>query len=322
MSFISDDDSLSSFNIDLGYSLSSTFSLAALLIMRCKKKQLTTLLHSLQETPFCLGSWKMNAGSFIIAAAGPVYASISMIFFNTSDKQKLGAFYTYGQEVENSILRNVITLLKTIPMNFLFHTFANLLTLLYCDLCCHCCVLLRNLTKEITECSPEAFTYPKQIALLKKRKRIMGYLEDMQNYFSSITFLICVANFVICFSSLASYLWNSATISNVFAKVDVFYTTFNCLIVLSAIFLVAGQVPVEAENFVDAFRKKLECRLFHESSPEVNVPIQEWLFVKPDFVLSGCKMINYKRSSILTAFGTILTYGLLIVNMEVRKKTS
>ncbi|GFY48578.1 uncharacterized protein TNIN_474961 [Trichonephila inaurata madagascariensis] len=119
-----------------------------------------------------------------------------------------------------------------------------------------------------------------------------------------------------CFISLGSYLWFSEN-SNPFITIDAFYTTFNCLISLSAIFVIAGQVPIEMENFTNEFLKKLERNFFLELSQD-NTRVLEWLLKKPDLVLSGCKVINYRRSSVLTALGTILTYGLLVVNMEVR----
>ncbi|GFW22119.1 uncharacterized protein TNCV_1632491 [Trichonephila clavipes] len=69
------------------------------------------------------------------------------------------------------------------------------------------------------------------------------------------------------------------------------------------------------ENFTNEFLKKFERNCFLEPSQD-NTRALEWLLKKPDLVLSGCKVINYRRSSVLTAVGTIITYGLLVVNME------
>ncbi|GFU03919.1 uncharacterized protein NPIL_398311 [Nephila pilipes] len=86
---------------------------------------------------------------------------------------------------------------------------------------------------------------------------------------------------------------------------------------LSAIFATAGQVSIEMEKFSNEFLKQFEYKFFREPSQD-NARVLEWLLKTPDLVLSGCKIISYRRSSILTAVGTILTYGLLIVNTEVR----
>ncbi|GFR26246.1 uncharacterized protein TNCT_399101 [Trichonephila clavata] len=212
--------------------------------------------------------------------------------------------------------RTVIALLKMIPMNCLFHTFANLVALLYCHWCYHCYMQLQRLSHEVKTCLRETFLYPKQIELLQLRRRAIDQIEDLQRNFSFISFLVCIVNFTMCFSSLGSYLWLSEN-SYPFVTIDAFYTTFNCLMSLSAIFVVAGQVPIEMENFTNEFLKKFEHRFFLEPSQD-NTRVLEWLLKKPDLVLSGCKVISYRRSSVLTAVGTILTYGLLVVNMETR----
>ncbi|GFQ69477.1 uncharacterized protein TNCT_175121 [Trichonephila clavata] len=98
--------------------------------------------------------------------------------------------------------------------------------------------------------------------------------------------------------------------SNTSALKSVFYGTPN-LVSLLVLLWIAGSIPVEQHKLKVAFYKRAHSRfltIFTSEEPQCKREILE----KTDFVLNGCSIFSYTRSSILAVLGTLLTYTLLI----------
>ncbi|GFU52616.1 uncharacterized protein NPIL_36291 [Nephila pilipes] len=98
--------------------------------------------------------------------------------------------------------------------------------------------------------------------------------------------------------------WNERVIT------VIFYGIPN-LVSLIAILWTAGGLPVEQHKLNEAFYKKGHSRFLIVRSSEEPQCRRE-LLDKPNFVLNGCNIFFYTRSSILAVFGTLLTYTLLV----------
>lgn len=319
MSFVDFRDPELSFKTTIGYTMTVSSVLLLLLLLRHKRRQLTNLLRSLQAD----ASLKINGNRtylilIIILFLCPSYAFITAVLFKIQGNKMLYKFYTYGYWIEEPALRVTITYLKCVYIHFVYHTFPNLVTFLYCNCCHHCSLQLRYLNNEIKNCPPKSFTPSKQMEFLKSKRRIMDKLATFETTMSSISFLLCLAHFMSCMSSLGSFLNNLYTSHSIFEYVDVCYVMANGLASLSFIFGIAGQVPIEIETFGEVFQKKCEDRLFLGLSEGMN-QINKCLFDKTGFVLTGFKVIFYHRSSVLTTFGTILTYALLVMSIHIRE---
>ncbi|GBN27738.1 hypothetical protein AVEN_175059-1 [Araneus ventricosus] len=78
---------------------------------------------------------------------------------------------------------------------------------------------------------------------------------------------------------------------------------------------IAGGLPVEEKRMKDAFRKKIQQRRLSRLSVDA-ICLEEEMSEKSDFVLSGCDIIHFRRSSIATLAGTILTYTILLISKD------
>ncbi|KAG8199765.1 hypothetical protein JTE90_000858 [Oedothorax gibbosus] len=84
-------------------------------------------------------------------------------------------------------------------------------------------------------------------------------------------------------------------------------------------FWVAGGIPLQIKKLRKAFAEKSKERdllgFASESTVSENIPIEN-----EDFELSGCGLLFFRRSSILGVIGSILTYGLLVMGIEIRQE--
>lgn len=318
MSFVSFRNPEMSWQTTIGYTMTVSSVLILVLLLRHKRGQLTNVLRSLQAASLKINDNQTDLILIFILFIGPFYAFITAVIFKVQGNKMLYKFYTYGHWMEEPALRITITYLKCSCIHFLYHTFPNLVTLVYCKCCHHCSLQLRYLNNEIKNCPPKRFTPSKQIEYLKSKRRIMDTLATLETTMSSVSFLLCLAHFMSCMSSLGSFLSNMFTSYSIFEYVDVFYVMANGLASLSFIFGIAGQVPIEIDTFGEVFQRKCEDRLFLGLSEDMN-QINKCLFDKTSFVLTGFKVIFYHRNSILTTLGTILTYALLVMSIHIRE---
>ncbi|GBO13120.1 hypothetical protein AVEN_223539-1 [Araneus ventricosus] len=165
------------------------------------------------------------------------------------------------------------------------------------------------------ECSSEVFTSSVQIEFLKRRLRIVTVLEEIQEVFSKSTFMVCTANFTACMANLAQILVYASE-SAAMTLLEVSSISSITVASMVSIFFSAGKVPVEMQRFSAIARRHFEQRVILGMRSEMAGA--ERLMLHETFTMSGCELIFYKRSTVLTVLGTILTYGLLILNLDLK----
>ncbi|GBO22287.1 hypothetical protein AVEN_176553-1 [Araneus ventricosus] len=163
------------------------------------------------------------------------------------------------------------------------------------------------------KCSSKAFTSSVQVEFLKKRLRIVSVLEEIEEVFSKSTFIVCTANFTACMANLAQILVYASE-NTALTLLEVFFISSITVASMVSIFFSAGKISVEMQRFSAIARRHFEHRVILGLSREDTGARS--LFLDGKFTMSGCQLILYKRSTILTVLGTILTYGLLILNLD------
>ncbi|KAG8199761.1 hypothetical protein JTE90_000854 [Oedothorax gibbosus] len=83
-------------------------------------------------------------------------------------------------------------------------------------------------------------------------------------------------------------------------------------------FWVAGGIPLEIKQLRKAFTEKFKERALLGFAMELTIP-EKIQTENEDFELSGCGLLFFRRSSILGVLGNILTYGLLVISIEIRQ---
>ncbi|GFY75080.1 uncharacterized protein TNIN_406961 [Trichonephila inaurata madagascariensis] len=175
---------------------------------------------------------------------------------------------------------------------------------------------LQKLSRDIQKCPPLEFSTKVQIGFLKSRYRIIAVLEEIQAVFSKASLVICIGNFMSCFSNLGEVLFYSPK-TTFLTALEVLFISTSTLVSLLSIFYCAGRIPLELNAFSKMIQKQFEKRAL-SGVIEENPSVERLLLQEKTFVFSGCEIIYFTQSGILTIIGTILTYGLLVLSVDLK----
>ncbi|GBO06842.1 hypothetical protein AVEN_197680-1 [Araneus ventricosus] len=288
------------------------FGLLIWFALRRRRKVLSDLLVLLQEIqPF---AYTINH-TFLVAFICSIPVIQTTLTFITSISTQGPSIYTAMYGIQNPWIEAAVKCIKSFLLTFIFPTLPNLVTLLYCILCERICKSISSLTYEIQTMSPEEFSMTRQINVIRLKGKVQDALDIMQKGFSVPIFFISVAYFSSCCSILGMFVSVDIRLLDFPVIVSFALTLANAFIGLLACFWVAGGVPIETEKYKGAFCKKIRQRLLQRRN------LNEISFQKLDndqsiFVLSGCNVIHFRRSSVLAIIGTIITYTLLLLRDE------
>ncbi|GBN38402.1 hypothetical protein AVEN_111979-1 [Araneus ventricosus] len=307
-------DPMFTWKLVVQYILFLSVSVIIVFVMTRKKQELTNLIKMLQMMcPEDLIN-KTNVAIYCIFVLPFVYAFSMLTAHEVLGQKYVYKYFSYGFESENKIMKYSVGFYKLFTFYLLHPTLANLITVVYSTSCCVCCRFLNILTSELEMISPDRFTLKVEMEILKKRHHIFDMLEMIETSLSTASFLTCTAHFLACLSNLSQllmYLPGNKTLT----ILAVSFISGSAVVSTAFIFLNAGQIPIEMEKFSRLLRRRIEQRSFL-GLDSLKVRSERSVTDEQVFVLSGCDLIYYRKSTLLSLLGTILTYGLLILSIE------
>ncbi|GFU13529.1 uncharacterized protein NPIL_435311 [Nephila pilipes] len=275
--------------------------------LRCKRKLITSLL---QNVPMVNSSFYEKVINFAFFLNSFISLLVPTLLIVTMVNPVFFTFFTYGYELKHNWLLFVIGILKGSLYYMLYPCVTNIVVIFYISLCWRCSMYLNNLVKNIAKYTPGEFVQSKQLDILKNRAMICRNLQNIQTIFSQPMFLILVANFLMCSSLLGGVLIKIEFVED--DTIFIFYFVNAILCIITSLW-VAGSVPVEMDRFKETFHQTTHERLLHYHTTE-ELHLKMDLFNEPNFVLTGCNILPFRKSTILTVIGTLLTYTVLVVN--------
>lgn len=295
----------------ISYLMCYFFSVLVWYAMRCKRKQLSILLSNMKKLSLCLKFTNVKGFMYVIFLV-PVTCSISMAFGRRS---VLVYQLFYGYKIENFYMQVIIITIKIFLISLAFPTFINFIALFFCIQCHQFCILIRSLTNEINACPPMNFTISKQLKILQKESEIDDILEVLREYFSAVSLLVFGAYFLCSVSTLGYFVTTAYhTLDISIGLVLTLYAACSLAGMMSMLY-VAGGLSIELNSFKKAFCKKLQHRMiFKQRNGEIES--ERGMLEKPEFELSACGILNYKRSNMLTLVGALLTYTIILFNSK------
>ncbi|KAF8781476.1 hypothetical protein HNY73_011867 [Argiope bruennichi] len=274
--------------------------------MKCRTKQLSNLLHTLHE----IHPYKMTKNVKLLLYFICSTPLIIGTFLTVSpNREWIATRMAHGFIITNIYVQMLIIFLKNTLIHTVYPLSLILIDFLFCSLCQHVCYILRCLTFEVKNKTPQNFTLSFQADIIKRRQRIDEALLSMQNVFYFPSFLACAANFCGCCTVVGQILRSDKYGDFIMIA---FYAYF--LANISSLLMclwTAGGIPIELETFNKEFRTKIHQRVLVEGK-EDEIDFEKHINDRSIFVLTGCDIIHFKRSDILILAGTILTYTLLI----------
>ncbi|GFT08036.1 uncharacterized protein NPIL_187371 [Nephila pilipes] len=294
--------------ISLTHLCLKVFSLVIWICMRRKRMNMKILLRKLQPLHAPAHEKIFNFLVLIIVAIPLVYSTTFTIY---CDKRFFSTLLAYGNKLESLSGLILLIWIKKCLQFLIFPAFPLLLSLLFTTMCLRCSLYFTILTKEITEYSPHTFGPEEQRNILRRKAEIDDILDIIQEIFSVPSFFFILGYFVSCCRAFA---WNLT----LRVKTPIQWLTFIdgviILMSLSTALWVSGGLPENINKLKEAFYKKTHRRIIFVGTSE-EPDLRKELLDKPDFVLTGCGVLFYRKSSVLAAIGALLTYTVLVISI-------
>ncbi|GBM68498.1 hypothetical protein AVEN_144206-1 [Araneus ventricosus] len=278
------------------------------LSMQRKRKLLSPLIYAMKG-PFI--RTKLHASLLLLICGMPIFFTTIGIIKRLLPNPHPHLLYGAKASLETEL---IILSTKCFLKTCIYPTLTNLVVLLYCLICQKICRSINILTVKIEVCSPKTFTSARQEEILRCESKIIDLIQVMHKVFSIPSFLIFIAHFCTCITVVGIMVKQDSSESYIVLCEFVLYIS-NSFGGLLACLWMAGGLPTEAGRFKEAFRRKMKQRLLCIRKKD-EICFQEETANISDFVLSGCDIIFFRRSSILALAGTILTYAILLMTLN------
>ncbi|GBN42380.1 hypothetical protein AVEN_174256-1 [Araneus ventricosus] len=278
--------------------------------MRRGRYHLTGLLRILSETQKLSFTWIESVCFYVICSVPMTFAALNVVQQVVVDNKT--TFDVYGLNV-SSYPKIMFNFVRSCLWGFIYPTSVNLVVLLYCFLCQNFCRQISRITYDIQECRVQNFTLYQQANISVQKARIEDLLHLTQRVFSVPSFLISTTHFCACITVLGSLIVDASTfIKNYTLLCQLVLLFLNSSGGLLACLWTAGGLPLAEDEMKGAFQRKIreQSHLFRMVDEEC---FQKELLQKPSFLMSGCGIVYFQRSSILSLLGTMLTYSILLV---------
>ncbi|GFT18093.1 uncharacterized protein NPIL_265881 [Nephila pilipes] len=281
-------------------------------ILRHKRHKLTRLVMKLKHVPASINTKRSNFVAFVFILCFPL--AYSALYTYDCAMEITGPIEIYGMEIENPVLQMGFISVSKCFQFFIDLTLPCSIAYLYCTLCLYCSSGIKILTQQIARNTPGTFGPREQISILRRKAQIDDVLDDIQDVFSLPAFFAILSSLMTCEDVLVIRLMFNRHNLYTIHLIEAIFHGFAGLACLTVTLWVAGGLPVESNNLKEAFYKMAHARfLFFHSSNEPNCKRE--MLEKPEFVFMGCNVLPYRRSSILTLVGILLSYTVLITQL-------
>ncbi|GFT78492.1 uncharacterized protein NPIL_602381 [Nephila pilipes] len=274
-----------------------------------KRKDLTRFLRLLHKIHPHTQRKEVDIILYCIFSIPIIFAVLNVF---SAERGKMANLLSYHYPIHNPLLQILLILVKTSLYNTLHPMFPTLVVLLHCVLCHRVGGLINRLKKEVVRCPSAEFTLSKQVSLLKQKNKIDDALVLLQQVLYLPSFLICMLYFCACCNAVGWLVVGEKNTADAALMVQFALYLANAIFSLLAYMWFVGCLPTEMDAFKDEFCRKVQEKLLVGGKPD-DIDYQKGLCERPSFVLSGCDIIHFKRSSILSLSGAVFTYTILLI---------
>lgn len=299
----------------LPYFLPNSISVLTFYIFAIRKEKIINVLQLLQLKIISKPASNVNKKFLFVILLDAFY---SVTFIAMSFEEPLFLVW-YAYKMENSIyFKYFIAIVRFFAHSFLNPFFIHLVSLLYCELCRRCTVILRYNRFAAESLLCRQFSIKDVLSQIQNRRKAVDIINTFQNTFSLFATFICFATIGCCFSVISYFLNYKAEYRNPAIYESIFYF-FVSLINLLFIVECASAVPREMQCQSELHSKIAETEIFDKISTQNSNMARNFLH-EPKVTLSASELFFFTRKISLSVIGSMLTYSLLLVNFLFNKK--
>lgn len=257
--------------------------------------------------------------SLLIINFSLIFVNSILILLDSKYKDLVCAVLSYHKWTKCGLYGKLYIFILTSSLNFTTSSFTNIISILYCFLCYRCSVILIQFRKRMESIQNSMQYYKLQNKLGREYLELVQFIRKVQSLLSLPSLLILIISFMQAFISLARIMLNPRELNSFLLAEHV------CVHIPTGIFTFlipayGSQITREMNKNKLLFHRISESIVFkHDNRASLkNLEVLEMLYKVTPVIFSAYEMVQFSGSTILAALGTLLTYGLLILNLNTK----
>ncbi|GFY64003.1 uncharacterized protein TNIN_415101 [Trichonephila inaurata madagascariensis] len=135
----------------------------------------------------------------------------------------------------------------------------------------------------------------------------------LRDVFSTPLFIILLRSFFNLYIALSTSLRQEVPL---YLMVDISSSMFTGVFVIISLTIGNSKIPEYMLEIKATIGSLIDKHKFGKLMDRKEIEVFERMEKKDVIYMSACGMVNFRRSFLLTSFGTLFTYGLLLVNLK------
>lgn len=249
-----------------------------------------------------------------------IFLSSFTIFFESKYLDHNCLIMSYHKLKKCGLVGKLYLFIFSSSVSFVASSFTNLISILYCVMCYRCSVMLIRFRKRMKSIQNSMEYYKLQNKLGREYLELIQLIRKVQSLLSLPSLLILIISFMQAFISLARIMLNSSE-----ELISFIILEHICVHIPTGIFTFVipaygSQITREMNKNKMSFHRMSEFIVFkHDDRASLkNLELLETLYKVTPVTFSAYEMVQFSGSTILAALGTLLTYGLLVLNINAK----
>lgn len=238
----------------------------------------------------------------------------SLSTYLSYDSLDQAAFFSFGIKIRNMSLRNGLNFIGNIAYYTVYTQYPALITLSMCFLINYFKIILIEYKRQLKKLHLDVM-FGHNIDILREYFNIVTSIRYLKDTLSFPLFLVIVNCFFNLYTTLAYFLQLTSPVEAAILLENTSNACMGC-INLICLTLTSSRIPEELSEL------KVICGVLIQRHKLKYVHLEETIFLlkriekSETIYLTACGLVHFQRSFLLSAFGALLTYGLLVFNMK------
>ncbi|GBN73456.1 hypothetical protein AVEN_103591-1 [Araneus ventricosus] len=241
----------------------------------------------------------------------PVF--LAAVFTSVAQEvQEVTDFYSFGSKLLNQTHIKIVVFIGEYIYCASFLQFPCLIALSFCVLIHRYGLILRQFNVYLRSMNIQT-KYADYIDVLRNYNIIEEKIHLLKRSLSLPLFIVLLNGFFALYTVLSLSMYNDF---RPYIMIEMGCNAFSGVFLLSSLTIFASGIPHYISEIKNTAAFLIEEHQLSEFNRDKEIRILERIEKKDLIYLSACGLVDFKKSFLLTAFGTFLTYGLLIMHLN------
>lgn len=306
--------------------LSNITNLTAILIlwyiMIIKRTKIKKILSSINyatrnfEIPKENKSCNMTKVLSLVLCILPLCYGFAAIYVSSLDQISIIYFWKVKKV---SYVNYIFHYISKVGSSLMRHSFIGFVTIIYTSTCYKVIKYMVKFRKHLVKSLREKNIKIISTSFLLSYMNVLDIIEDLEEVFNGPAFVLTLSNGLSLFTLMAIAFHSRSQNLSEFELLHIIMFLITSGFSLVTIIIIASQVPLEVEKNVKCLIKFQENYILDPTAfrlDKTQLIMIEGASERRIVILSGCHIIYFTRHVLLTIIGALITYGLLIMQIQ------